>query len=136
MISLEHISSIFHLLCVVSTLVLLWMCAWRYIENDSTSLVDFRTFQNQEKDIYPSFSLCFRGEGIFNEDNLNKNEIENYKQFLKGEIWDEEMLKIDYDEVTLNLVDYVEKVALQKNYASPNYYEWNQNNSTCNVRIL
>ena len=132
MMTLEHISSIFHLLCVVSTLVLLWMCAWRYIENDSTSLVDFRIFQHQEKDIYPSFSLCFRGGGIFDKDNLNTKEIENYKQFLKGEIWDDEMLNIDYDEVTLNLVDYVEQVALQKNYGSPNYYEWNQNNSTRN----
>ena len=122
MVALEHLSLFFHLLCVVSTLVLLWICAWRYIENDSTSLVDFRTFQEREKDIYPSFSLCFRGEGIFDKDQLNINEIENYKQFLKGEIWDDAMLKIDYDEVTINLVDYVEKVTLHK--------------TVCNTKLL
>ena len=82
MLNVEYLATIFHILCVVSTLSLLWMCAWRYIQNDSTSLVDFRTFQQREKDIYPSFSLCFRGDGIYEQKKLNKTEIENYKNFL------------------------------------------------------
>ena len=51
MMNVEHLASIFRILCVVSTLSLLWMCAWRYIQNDSTSLVDFRTFQQREKSL-------------------------------------------------------------------------------------
>ena len=69
-------------MCIVFTLSLLWMCAWRYIENDSTSLVDFRTYQQGENDIYPSFSLCFRGEGIFGNRKLDSKEVKNYTDAL------------------------------------------------------
>ena len=105
MLNVEHLASIFHILCVVTKVSLLWMCTWRYIQNDSTSLVDFRTFQQREKDIYPSFSLCFRGEGIYEQKKLNKTEIENYKNFLQGDYWDNDFLGIEYDDVTLDLMD-------------------------------
>ena len=53
--------------------------------------------------IYPSFSFCFVPPFLENafeiyEDGIN---ITTYSKFLHGELWDERMLAVDYDNVSL-----------------------------------
>ena len=101
-------ASSFRLGCLISTGALLIFCSWKFNKNDSTSLVDFQTYNDKEKDIYPSFTLCFYSyggmEGLYDKQKLNETyKIENrtrYISFLNGEEWDTEMLKVDYDDVT------------------------------------
>ena len=100
------------------------MCAWRYVQNDSTSLIDFRTYLEREEDIYPSFSICFLGDEIYNKEKINASGIENYKRFLEGKIWDEEMYGIDYDEITMDMKDYVKSVSALHKYGGSSHYSW------------
>ena len=115
----------FHFMCLIVTAGLLSYCSWKYTQNESTSLVDFRVYHNNKKDIYPSFSLCFEGDGIYNTDKFNN--ITEYKRFLRGEYWDGQMSEIDYDDVTMNFKDYVEYVFIRSHDISEAMYKWNNN---------
>ena len=121
----DGITITFHLVCLLTTAGLLSYCIYKFIQNESTSLVDFQTYHRTEKDIYPSFSLCFSGEGIYGKANL-KN-ITKYKSFLRGSLWDDQLLKIDYDEVTINFLDYVEYVVIRNNLIGESLYTWKNN---------
>ena len=132
----------FRLVCLICTGALLFYCSIKYVKNESTSLVDFQTYHNEKKDIYPSFTMCFgiideqdelydkkRLKEIYNIENVTK-----YINFLAGEEWDEELLTVDYDDVTIDLKDYVKTVILRVNssYSDP-IYKWNNNDTNKNV---
>ena len=131
--AIQNITPYFHFICIVLTTVLLCYCSWKYILNESSSLVDYQTFKNREKDIYPSFSLCFSSFGnfvtIYQKDNLarlfNITNGTKYQQFLNGEQWDERMLKVNYDDVTINFKDYVKHIYVRSgSTTSTPAYEW------------
>ena len=130
------IRSTFHLICIIITSILLGYCSLKFIRNESTSMVDFRTYLETEKDIYPSLSLCFKNSETQNTSKNNRGiyhgipDPTDYIRFLEGIHWDESLLNIDYDTVTLNLVDYVDSVSIKVNsHKSVPVYTWNKLNS-------
>ena len=86
----------FRLICLLFTGALFAYCSWKYIQNESTSLVDFRAYYDSEEDIYPSITLCFiqsnMEQSIYITEKLrNDHNIENitkYTSFLKGIHWE------------------------------------------------
>ena len=124
----------FHFLCLILTGGLLIYCSWKYSLNKTTSLVDFQTYHNTDKDIYPSFSLCFEGMNIYDKGKMNQTygvaNVESYIEFLQGRSWDDQMLNIDYDEVTIDLRHHVKSISIRINsLADEPLYTWNNNNS-------
>ena len=123
----------FRILCLTITGILAIYGFWKYNKNQSISLVDFKTYHATEKDIYPSISLCFEGEEIYDHEKLKKDyAVENvwdYINYLQGDIWNDNMAGINYDEVTMNLEKYVLQVELHVNtvFSDPAYqYTFNQ----------
>ena len=110
----EYLTFAFHFMCIVSTAGLLFYCSYKYIQNESTSLVDYRVYHQSEKDIYPSLSLCFQGMGIYDAHKLNKiygiKESREYIKYMQGRVWKEDLLDVTYDDVTINLKDDVENI--------------------------
>ena len=129
----QYIISTFHCLCLITTAGVLIYCSWKYYHNEGTSLVDFKTYHNTENDIYPSISLCFQG-GIWDTYKLNHtyaiDKVSDYSSFLKGNAWDDLMLKVNYDDVTLNLKDYVTNIQIGPD-AAPEY-SWTKKNNNNN----
>ena len=129
----EVLTFAFHLMCIFSTAGLLFYCSYKYIQNKSTSLVDYRVYHQSEKDIYPSLSLCFQGMEIYDAHKLNEiygiKEIKEYVEFLQGRVWKEDLLDVTYDDVTINLKDYVENISLTVNsYFTDPVYTWENDN--------
>ena len=93
--------------------LVLW-CISMYMQNNSISKVEYSKFQTLDKDIYPSFSLCF-GD-ILRQDKLDQYGVHKgrYLDFLKGRIWDEHFIDIDYHEVSINLSDYLVAIEMYK----------------------
>ena len=62
-----------------------------------------------ENDIYPSLTLCW--DMAIDEEKLqmygNNLNSSAYTMFLRGLVWDEQMLNVDYDDVMINLNDYI-----------------------------
>ena len=136
----ECITFAFHFMCVILTASLLFYCSYKYIQNESTSLVDYRVYHQSEKDIYPSLSLCFQGMGIYNATRLNKTygiqDTKEYFEFLEGRVWKEEFLDITYDDVTINLKEYIENIHLTVNsYFTDPVYTWKNDNSNESLDI-
>ena len=133
------IRSFFRLICIIATITLLGYCSLKFSRNESMSMVDFRSFLETEKDIYPSISLCFSNDdyrnnldGIYNRKVLsNRYGIEDpriYTDFLEGNYWDSQLFDLDYDAFTINLVDYVEKIYIKVNtFTSKSVYAWDAN---------
>ena len=127
-----NITSTFHILCLITTASLLSYCSWRYVQNESSSLIDFRAYHRSEKDIYPSLSLCFVGNGIYNKSKLRQKygiqAFRDYTSFLVGDTWNDTMKNINYDDVTMSLRSYVNSISLQiNNYVSGPVYKWPDN---------
>ena len=98
----------YHTICVVATLALVFYCLHKYLQNKDISIVDYKTYNADADDIYPAVTLCFQPEFL---DNFTSNQVKNvnkkdYINFLNGEYWDEDFLRIDYDEVTTKIEDY------------------------------
>ena len=129
----------FRLICLLFTGVLFGYCSWKYIQNESTSLVDFRAYYDSEEDIYPSITLCFiqsdMEQSIYiTEKFRNDHNIENitkYTAFLEGIHWDANLTNVDYDDVTINLREYVKTIRIRADSptATPLYY-WDNDNKT------
>merc|ERR1711894_26462 len=111
---MQNISLAFHVGCLIATTSMLIFGGCKYFQNESTSLVNYQKYHDAEKDTYPSFSLCFKGENIYKKDELNQkygvDDVKKYVAFLKGLVWDDRMLKINYDDLTMDLKDHVTSI--------------------------
>ena len=67
--------------------------------------ISFKTFHQDEDSIYPTITLCFYDDGIFNLNELKKYKIfkkSKYKDFLNGKSKaTSSLLDVDFDQVTL-----------------------------------
>ena len=69
-------------------------------------MVRISKYHSSKDSVYPSLSLCIRPPFLEKEFERGKDEVINissYTQFLKGNYWDERMLDIYYDNVTVSL---------------------------------
>ena len=130
-----NVRSLYHLVCLASTIGLLFYCGWKFIQNKSNALVDFRSFHQEDIDIYPSFSICIQNvwhsslPGIFNATKLKNmfgvEMVNEYVQFLQGRHWNETMVNINYDDVTINLENYIDRISVTLNRVNAPYsYLW------------
>ena len=129
----------FRFICLLLTGGLFVYCSWKFIQDESTSLVDFQTYHNTEEDIYPSITLCLiqhdESTSIYIPEKLrNGYDIDNatkYASFLRGEYWDTNFTKVNYDDVTIELRDYVKTVSIRANNTqSEPVYTWSNPSKT------
>ena len=126
----------FHVLCLVVTFCMIHYGTIKYLKDESTSIVDSKSFHATEDDIYPVFSLCLEVDmtmkkwhepghllPLYNE-KLDFNERKDYVGFLLGNKTNdiEKLSEVDYDEATHNLNDYLERVKIRS--GDKILYEW------------
>ena len=106
---------IFHLCCLLIACGLASRCVYKFLKNDNLSIIEFKKFHLGNLDrIYPSISICvinpFLGHELkrYGED-IN---VTSYSYFLQGLHWDDRMLDIDFDNVTISLDDNLKFVWL------------------------
>ena len=137
--------SVHYLMCLLAAASMFAYCSYRYIKDESTSIVDFQTYHAREEDIYPSISFC-----LFTDDKYTPwqngtlplyngtllDDKYSYVNFLLGNEIDSipvasnisSFLKINYDHVTLNLTKYLKRIKIGS--AGHNLFEWNDRSGT------
>ena len=110
----QGVTRSFRLICVAGAIVASVWCLYVFVLDEDISLVSFKEFNDEDDGLYPSVTLCFAFP--FLEEKL-KNYGDHitgtlYQKFLKGEYWDEKMLLIDYDSVTINFEEYVKHISI------------------------
>ena len=71
--------------------------------NEDSSIIEFNTFNGVGNDIYPTLTICFSGRGIFRLKYIKEKygTRTHYEHFLRGEVWDDKLNKVEYEEVSL-----------------------------------
>ena len=84
-------------------------CIYEYSLDKDLTLIEFKKFQTKDEDIYPSTSFCFFGPyEVEKLKSVGENITESkYIKFLQGRLWQEEMIHIGYDDVTIDIDDYI-----------------------------
>lgn len=85
----------------------------RFINDEDVSLIGFKTFHEDADDLYPTITMCFYNPFLQNElikygPGIN---ITSYSQYLQGKIWDERMQNIPYDNVTISMENYLQRIS-------------------------
>jgi hypothetical protein len=99
----------------------------KYIDDESTSIVDSKAFHATEDDIYPTLTVCLEIDTqmkkwhepghmlpLYNE-KLHPNERRDYVSFLLGNNTKgiDKLMDVNYDETTFDLNDYIERVEIK-----------------------
>ena len=94
--------------CAIATLVLGIQSLNKYLLDENSTRVNHIKFNHDNVgNIYPSVTLCVLNPFLEKELKRYREDINitTYFKFLKGKIWDREMMDIDYDRVTVSLTD-------------------------------
>ena len=96
-------------LCIGLTIALVAWCCYIYSLDQDATVVSFHQFYFTENDIYPAISYCITTP--YEQQKLEQYGFnwtaDNYSDFLSGNIWNDDFLKIDYDSVLLEPIDYI-----------------------------
>ena len=109
-INRKSLSGTYSMICVFTTIGLIIYAMYRFSKDEDTTLVRVTKFHSSKDAIYPSISFCIlqpfleKQFKVYNDNTINES---SYTEFLDGKIWDERFLKVDYDNVTVSLTDYL-----------------------------
>ena len=106
----EWLIKIFRFLCLLTAISLCTYWFYKFQLNEGTSVVNFKKFSPESRvDNIPTISLCF--DNPFLNDSLAEygTDQDDYLSFLEGKSFNEKMLKIDYNSVTLNITSYIKE---------------------------
>ena len=105
-------------------------CLHKFMLDEDTSTIEFHSFNGKGDNIYPTLSLCFRGKGIFDQALIRrktKSQL-SYSSFLDGQDWDNRLLEIDYDNVSLDARKMVEYIRMYpSNYDRKPIFKYQRN---------
>ena len=121
----SKINNLFYSFCLIATVSLTIYCIYHYVQNEDVTVVNFTKFHGSNEDVYPSFSFCIGPPFVEKKFDVYGSDVNitTYTKFLEGKLWDERMLDVEYDNVTVSLADNVldAYVVLQ----NTTEYSWN-----------
>ena len=98
---------IFVLLCALAAISICVYWVYKYRLDEDLSVITYREFYEREDDVHPTVSLCLRAPFLSErlaEYGVNKS---SYSDFLKGKYFSNQMLGINYENVTIDISDYI-----------------------------
>ena len=106
----EYVIKIFRLLCSLTAVSLCTYWVYIFNLNEQTSIVEYKSFSPElGVDNIPTISLCFDNPFLENRLAEYGTDQDSYLSFLEGKSFNEKMLKIDYNSVTLNITRYIKE---------------------------
>ena len=106
---LERFRFLFQIICQASAMSMIVYWIYVYTLNKDLCTIDYKTFHQDTEDPYPLLSLCFNersSDKMFRLPDLSVNQS-TYIEFLGGKYFDARLLDIDYDNVSIDMSDYI-----------------------------
>ena len=96
--------------CCFAALIMVFYWIFEFaITDEDFSVVDYKNFNQESEILIPEVSLCI--ENPFIEEKLQEIDptmtSSKYLEYLKGDIFDEQLNEIDYENVTVNLSNFL-----------------------------
>ena len=109
-----YFSKSYENICLAITVMLVGYSIFVYVQNRDISRIQYEQYHSTIKDIYPSISLCF-GDVL----DLRKLEAHganktSYWKFLQGEDSDKKLFDINFDDVSINLTEFLLGIEMTK----------------------
>jgi hypothetical protein len=102
----------FHCLCWMATTTVILYWVYLFSLNEDLSNVDNKLFYETKHDVFPVLSLCFKNP--FSEGKLKMTgtgiNATSYLKFLNGEYFSSEMKDIDYENITMDISEYLKEI--------------------------
>ena len=100
----------FQLVCWIATIILVSYWIYVYTLDEDLCIVDYKKYFESDSDEFPVLSICLKNPISEEKLRLQNPEItvQSYIDFLHGEVFDEELAKINYDNVTIDVSNYVD----------------------------
>ena len=108
-LSEKSVYTSFYVFCLLFAFLMTMWASLEYLKNEDVIEISYRQFDPSEEDSqYPTISLCFvdayKQSSFVEEDKIN---VTSYSKFINGDLWDETFLDVDYDDVTIDINDYI-----------------------------
>ena len=105
----RFIQSLTKIICISATVSLVGMWIFIYNLDNDSSVIESKVYFKSEDDKFPVMSLCFKQ---FLDDNSFRKYGANitanaYKEFNFGQHFENAFMKIDFNEVTSNISDFI-----------------------------
>ena len=118
------------LLCVSATLGMAIFWGYKYSLDHDLCNIEYDAFLDGNDVMYPSMSMCFSKPFLMPKMKEYGINISRYLTFLRGDTTDVNLTSIDYDEITINLMDYyIEHYIVWKNGTKIKYETLHNSNS-------
>ena len=106
--------SLFNLVCWIATIILVSYWIYEYTLDDDLCIVDYQKYYETDSDKFPLLTICLKNQISKQKLKLHNPEIDvdTYINFLSGKIFDKELAKIDYDNVTIDFTRYVNESSI------------------------
>ena len=120
------VHKMFQLLCTLTTLALVIWCGIEFNKNEDVCEILFKTFHEDKDSVYPELSISVPNR--FNETALREydkgfNEV-NYLKFLRGaQYWDDKMLDVDFEKVSMRIEDYIIKTCFYETFRDKQFHD-------------
>ena len=117
----SRLANFFRLTCWLATLIAISYWIHVYYLNNDVCIIDYKKYYDTPSDEFPVLSICIKNsfsKSKIQRQNPDFNES-LYLQFLQGNYFSPSLMEIDYNDIRLNLSNYI------KSY----YFEW-KNGST------
>ena len=103
----------FHIICIIVALTMVGWCSYRYYLDEDVSVINYRQFNKEDNDLYPTLTLCVSGIGVMSRQQLGgKQKQLEYQNFSAGILWSNEMAAKEFDNNTIQLENYLNVVWL------------------------
>ena len=112
------ILSLFQLVCIVLTVSIITYNIILYSEDEDLTEVSYKMYNQDEESIYPGITICvdkpFQSDKLLaHGDGINKT---TYEKFLRGRLWDDRMLKINFDSITIDIKEYLIEACIKRKF--------------------
>ena len=93
------------------------ICYWiyRFGLNEDVCIIDYKKYYDIDSDMFPVLSLCIKSP--FSKTKFRmRNQVINetlYIKFLKGEYFSTRYMETEYNDIRLNLSDYIDEYYIQ-----------------------
>ena len=105
----------FDYVCWIATLTAICYWIFKYSLNEDLCVIDDKKYYENPSDMFPVLSICLKNP-FTNVQLQKKNQDFNgteYLEFLQGEVFSTRLIEIDYNNIRLNISDYVDSYVLE-----------------------
>ena len=105
--AMNAVGNVFRFLCLVATIVMCIYCTLEFARNKDLSEISTGTFNEENGVPYPQVLICFLNPFKERElETLGFNST-SYGEFLRGEIWNEQMVNVSIEKIQVKLEEQV-----------------------------